>query len=453
MKWTVKDILEICNGTLYSGDININCENFSKDTRTINSGDVYVGIKGEQFDGNSFYAKAFENGASLCIIEKSYVNELLSTDKTIILVEDSIETLKKLAIAKLDKHKPKVIAVTGSVGKTGTRDIIYSIVSKKYKTLVTEKNYNNNIGLPLTILKLKDEEIVLLEMGMNHPGEIEYLSQIAKPDIAVITNVLPVHIEYLGSIENILKAKLEIVSGLKKDGVLIVNNDDENLNKVNLDDVKIITCGVINNSDYMAKMIDKYKFEVNINENKFCFDNRIGTKGYLLNSLLAIAVGLKLGVEISDIQKALNEYKLTSGRLEKIKSKKGSIIINDAYNASTSSMNNAIEYLLNESGKRKIAILGDMNELGEQAKELHENVGKFIAKNPVDYLITIGSYAKYISETAKTGMLEANIKHFSTKDESKLFLKELINSEDVIIVKASNGNKFSEIVEYIKDFC
>ncbi|MDD2207876.1 MAG: UDP-N-acetylmuramoyl-tripeptide--D-alanyl-D-alanine ligase [Bacilli bacterium] len=450
MNWTVQNILEICNGKLYSGDKNIIIGDFSKDTRTIKDGDIYVGIKGENFDGNSFYKDAFSRGASVLILEESYINNLDDTDKTIIIVDDSVLALKKLAMAKLRELKPKVIAVTGSVGKTSTKDMILRVVSQKYKTLATDGNYNNHLGMPLTVLKLKDEEVIILEMGMNNLGEIKYLSDIAEPDIAVITNILPVHIGNLGSMDNILKAKLEIISGLKKDGLLIVNSDNEYLKNINIPSVNLIKCGT-KTGEFLAKNITSLSFELNINNKTYIFENKIGTTGFLLNSLLAITVGIKLGISINDIQNAVSNYELTSGRLEKIKTKKGATIINDAYNASTASMINSLEYLQTQTGKRKIAILGNMNELGDDAKKLHEEVGKYISKHPVDFLITIGDNAKYISSEAKLGMNESKIKHFNTKKESKTFLKNLIKPEDIIIVKSSNSNNFIEIVDYLQE--
>lgn len=451
MIWKVRDIVKICNGKLYCGDENVTCQKFSNDTRTINNGDIYIGIKGDQFDGNSFYQDAFEKGAGACILEKSYESEIKVTDKPIIIVKDSIEALKNLAMAKLEIYKPKVIAVTGSVGKTSTRDMIYSIISKKYKTLIPEKNYNNHIGLPLTILKLQDEEIILLEMGMNHLGEIEYLSNIAKPDVAVITNILPVHIENLGSMENILKAKLEITSGLKKDGILIINNDDEYLHNAKIDFSNIITCGIKNNSTFKALDINDTDFEVNIKNKNFQFVNSIGTNGYLLNCLIAIAVGVHFDIQVKDIEEALRECKLTSGRLEKLHSNKGALIINDSYNANATSMINSLEYLKKEKGERKIAILGDINELGDYAKEEHSKVGKYLAENSIDYLITIGNNAKYISDEASKCM--KNIKYFETKEEAKEFIKQLIKPTDAIVIKASNSCKFIELVNFIKENC
>jgi len=447
MYFKVKDIIDICDGYLYSGDINIDCINFSKDTRTINKGDVYIGIKGDSFDGNSFYLNAFENGASVCILEESFLDNLKDTDKTIIIVKDSIEALRKLATSKLDKSDVKVVAVTGSVGKTSTRDMIYSVVSKKYKTLVTEKNYNNHIGLPLTILRLKDEEVLVLEMGMNNLGEIKYLSDIAKPDIAVITNVLEVHIENLKTLDNVLKAKLEITSSLKDK--LIINNDDPSLHNINIKNIDVITCGINNPSDYCAYNIDKDGYKVKINGEEFYFSNKVGTSAYVLNGLLAIAVGLYLNVDIKDIQKGISEYNLTEGRLEKTITKENITIIDDSYNASPESMKNGLEYLINEEGKRKIAILGDINELGERAEVLHKEVGYYLEKNPIDALITIGKHCINISNIAKSKM--EDVYHFNTKDEANKFLKKYFKDGDIVLVKASNGNKFIEIVNLLKE--
>ncbi|HHX33557.1 MAG TPA: UDP-N-acetylmuramoyl-tripeptide--D-alanyl-D-alanine ligase [Mollicutes bacterium] len=447
MHFKVKDIIDICDGYLYSGDINIDCINFSKDTRTINKGDVYIGIKGDSFDGNSFYLNAFENGASVCILEESFLDNLKDTDKTIIIVKDSIEALRKLATSKLDKSDVKVVAVTGSVGKTSTRDMIYSVVSKKYKTLVTEKNYNNHIGLPLTILRLKDEEVLVLEMGMNNLGEIKYLSDIAKPDIAVITNVLEVHIENLKTLDNVLKAKLEITSSLKDK--LIINNDDPSLHNINIKNIDVITCGINNPSDYCAYNIDKDGYKVKINGEEFYFSNKVGTSAYVLNGLLAIAVGLYLNVDIKDIQKGISEYNLTEGRLEKTITKENITIIDDSYNASPESMKNGLEYLINEEGKRKIAILGDINELGERAEVLHKEVGYYLEKNPIDALITIGKHCINISNIAKSKM--EDVYHFNTKDEANKFLKKYFKDGDIVLVKASNGNKFIEIVNLLKE--
>ena len=252
---TVKDIIKICDGKLLCGDENIVCENFSKDTRTINFGDVYVGIKGENFDGNLFYKDAIKNGASVCILDnENVVEEKLGT---IIIVNDSILALGALASYKRDLYDIPVIAITGSVGKTSVKDMIHEVLKMKYNVLCTKENYNNNIGVPLTILGLKNHNALIVEMGMNHMKELSYLSKIAKPTMALITNIGTAHIGNLGSRENILKAKLEVLDGMNG-GKLFINNDDDMLQKVQYG--SLVTIGIKNKSDYMATDIKEDAF-------------------------------------------------------------------------------------------------------------------------------------------------------------------------------------------------
>ena len=225
----VKDILNITNGKLIIGNEKLECENFSKDTRTIQKGDIYIGIKGEKFDGSEFWKQALDDGADAVIIENVKISQEEMekySNKTIIKVQDTLKALYEIAKYKRSLYDIPVIAITGSVGKTSTKDLIASVVSTKYKTLKTEGNNNNNIGLPLTILKLKDHEALVIEMGMNHFGEISLLTDIAKPTLAVITNIGTSHIGNLGSRENILKAKLEILEGMEIPKIIINNDND-----------------------------------------------------------------------------------------------------------------------------------------------------------------------------------------------------------------------------------
>lgn len=266
----IKDIIEQTNGKLIVGNKEDICINFSKDTRNINKDDTYIGIKGEKFDGNLFWQQALEKGAKTVIVEGiNFSQEDISKnkDKNIILVTNTLEALYKIAKYKRSLYNIPVIAITGSVGKTSTKDIIANVVSQKYKTLKTEGNNNNNIGLPLTILKLKDHEALVIEMGMNHLKEISLLTNIAKPTISVITNIGTSHIGNLGSRENILKAKLEILEGMENPK-LVINNDNDLLNKWNKEEntnIKVYTYGIENISDMMAK-------DININDNGSEFD-------------------------------------------------------------------------------------------------------------------------------------------------------------------------------------
>ena len=441
----VKDILKITNGKLICGDENIEVNHFSRDTREIKEGDTYIALKGEKFDGNDFCKDAINNGAKVCIVSKD-IDPIKGA--TIIKVEDTLKALQDIARFKRMQYDIPVVAVTGSVGKTSTKDLIASVVSEGYKTLKTKGNYNNEIGLPLTVLSLKDKEAMVVEMGMNHFGEIRKLTNIAKPTVAVITNIGTAHIGILGSRENILKAKLEILEGLQGNTV-IINNDNDLLHKwalENKDKYNIITYGITNESDYMAKNIksyeDKSEFIVssktNINNKNICVP--VGGEHFILNSLCAIAVGEYLKVPTEKITQGIAKLELTKKRMEILKSKSGATVINDTYNANYDSMKAAITYLKGIENKRKIAVLGDMLELGDYSKELHEKVGKEIDSN-IDILITIGKEAKYIAKEAKA----KQIIECDNLEEAIEKIKKIETKDDAILLKASNGMKLFEI--------
>lgn len=455
----VKNILEVCNAKLIFGNEEEICENFSKDTREIKSGDVYIGIKGEKFDGSAFFEKALENGAKVCILEKTEIsNEIKEKykDRTIIEVENSIEALQKIAKFKREMYNIPVVAVTGSVGKTSTKDILASVISKKYKVLKTEGNLNNHIGLPLTILKLKDHTAMVVEMGMSALGEIRTLTNIAKPTLCVITNVGTSHIGNLGSRENILKAKLEILEGMDKTGTLVINNDNDMLNAWNNTNntYNVVTFGIDNPSCITANEValKEYssEFVAKVNDEMLNVEVLVGGKHFVYNALCAIAVGKLLDIPNNDILSGIVEFKLTKNRMDVHKNKNDVIVINDCYNANYDSMKAAIEYLAKISAKRKIAVLGDMLELGDYSKELHEKVGEVVANNKIDLLITVGKEAHNIVKKAvEKGLNKDNTVNFSTNDEAVNLLNEILKPEDAVLIKASNSMHFNEIVERI----
>ena len=459
---TVKDIVKCMDGNLISGDENTICKTFSKDTRTIEEGDIYIGIKGENFDGNLFWNKALDNGAKGVIVQNiEFSKEELETykDKVIIKVEDTLEALYKLASYKRDLYDIPVVAITGSVGKTSTKDIVANVVSQKYKTLKTIGNNNNNIGLPFTILNApEDIEAFVLEMGMNHFGEIHLLSKIAKPDICVITNIGTSHIGNLGSRENILKAKLEILDGAKNP-YIIVNNDNDLLHKwyeENKNTYKIKTYGIKNQSDISAMNIqlqeNSSEYEIYLNDKKEKIKVPVGGEHFILNSLCAIAVGEKLAIENKEVKKGIETFTLTKNRMEVTELKNGAKIINDAYNSSVESVKASLEYMNHIKANRRIAVLGDILETGDFAKELHEKVGKVVCENHVDILICNGENAKYIVESARThGFNQKNIYYFEDKKEIEKILIEMIQPKDVILFKASNGMRFFEIAKKVKE--
>ena len=453
----IEDILKVTCGTLLIGNKELECENFSKDTRTIQKGDIYIGIKGEKFDGNAFWKQALDNGAEAVIIQEIEItkDELEKySNKTIVKVEDTLKALYEIAKYKRSLYDIPVVAITGSVGKTSTKDMIASVVNTKFKTLKTEGNNNNNIGLPFTILRLKDHEAMVVEMGMNHFGEISLLTDIAKPTLAVITNIGTSHIGNLGSRENILKAKLEILEGMKIPKVIINNDNDllHNWYEQNKDKLEIHTIGIENNSELMAKEIElgeeSSKFKAISDEGETEIQVPVAGTHFVYNALCAMEVGIVLGISTNQIQDGIAKFELTKKRMDIRKLENGAIIINDAYNASYESMKASIEFLTNHTGTRKIAVLGDMFELGEYSEELHRNVGKEVANHNIDVLICAGENSKYIIEEAQKNK-KIETFYFHNNEEIVEKLTQELRNGDVVLVKASNGLKFFEICQKV----
>ena len=448
----VKDIIEKCNGKLIIGNENTILDNFNKDTRVLNKDDIYVGIKGENFEGSNLYKDAFEKGAKGCIVNNidldiDYLKSL--EDKFLIVVDDTIKCLQELATYKRSLYDIPVIGVTGSVGKTSTKDIIASVLSKKFNVCKTIGNYNNHIGVPLTILSLKDEDCLVVEMGMNNLGEISVLSKIAKPTVSVITNVGTAHIGLLGSRENILKAKLEILEGMDNNGILVINNDNDLLHKYYLEnkDKNIKTFGIINESDFYAN-------EIKLNELSSTYkylDNLINVsvpgEVFVLNSLCALLIGNLFNISIEDIKDGINNFELTKRRMQ-IEKYKGMTIINDCYNANLDSMKSSIKYLGSLNNTRKIAILGDMLELGSYSENLHRELGRFINENNIDVVITVGEFSKYINEELK---IKENSYNYTNNEDALEKIKNIIKEGDTILIKSSLGMKFIEIYNGIKE--
>ena len=452
----IEEIVKVINGNLIIGNKEIEVENFSKDTRTIQKDDIYIGIKGQNFDGSSFWKQALDAGAKAVIISKQNITEeekIIYKDKVIIEVEDTLNALYEIAKYKRSKYNIPVIAITGSVGKTSTKDIVASVVSQKFKTLKTEGNNNNNIGLHLTILKLKNEEALVVEMGMNHFGEISLLTNIAKPTLAIITNIGTSHIGNLGSRENILKAKLEILEGMKIPKV-IINNDNDLLHKwynENKNKIEIHTYGIKNESEIMAQNIElgeeESKFLAKLKDNEELQINiPVGGEHFIYNALCGISVGKLLGLSNEKIEKGISTFELTKKRMDIKNLKNGVTLINDSYNASYESMKASLEYLSKRTDLRKIAVLGDMLELGEYSKELHKKVGEEVAKGNIDILICRGEYSQDIIEGAKNNKKTKIIK-LNTNDEILKKLQEILKEGDVVLIKASNAMKFYEICQ------
>ena len=461
-----KDVANLCNGKIVFGNEMETIEKVVKDTREVTKGDTYIGFKGERFDGNLMYEDALKNGAKVCILQESSVKETIDLEKiekeyksgTIILVENTTKALQQIATYKRSLYDIPVVGITGSVGKTSTKDIIASVMAKKYDVLKTQGNYNNQIGMPFTVLGLKNHNAMVIEMGMNQEGEISNLTKIAKPTVAVITNVGTAHIGNLGSRENILKAKLEILEGLREDGTLVINNDNDMLHEWYKSEeskkFNVITFGIENKSDIMPYDIvlseNGSAYKIDIDGETYNVNVTVGGNHFVLNSLCAIAIGRLFNINMLDILNGIANFELTKRRMQVEKNKNGITVINDCYNANYDSMKAAIEYLGKINAGKKIAVLGDMLELGEFSKMLHEKVGEEVAKNNIDVLITVGELSKNIASKAQEkGVNKENIFVCGENSEAVKIINDIAKQGDAILLKASNGLNFQEIFNEI----
>lgn len=441
----VWEIIEATQGELISGSLNSDITGFCQDTRKIKQGDMYIPIIGEVFDGHDFIDEAFKQGASSIITSK---DGKYPDDKIVIKVKDTLKALMQMAHYLRTHRNVKVVAITGSVGKTSTKDMVASVISKSYKTLKTQGNYNNHIGLPLTILNYKDEEIMVLEMGMNNLGEIHLLSKIAEPDYAIITNVGTAHIGNLGSRENILKAKLEIIDGLNQNGKLIVNNDNDLLHQYAISHPNTVTFGIENTSNYQASHtvilphLSTFKYKDSV------IEVNVPGSHFVLNALASLAVGDLLNIPINLMAEGIKEFKLTQKRMDFYELSHKITLIDGTYNANLDSMISSID-VLSKYERRKVAILADMLELGEFSENLHRQVGFELSQKNIDLVLCVGVESRYIADSAKRNGIE-NVHYFSTNEELMSKLNNYIQPEDVILVKGSQGMHLSTVTEYIK---
>ncbi len=451
----VDKIVEMCECTVISRGTASTVEKFCSDTRIIEKNDLFISLKSETSDGITYIKEALENGAMGVITEYNIPEEIVNkyNNKLILKVKNITDSIQKIAKYKRTLYDIPIVAVTGSVGKTSTKDIIASVVGKKYNVTKTKGNYNNHIGVPLTILSWNENtEAAVVEMGMNHFGEIELLTNIVKPTIAIITNIGTAHIGILGSRENILKAKMEIVDGLTPNGCIILNNDNDLLNKCDIKKYRKITYGIENSSNYVAYDIARnetyteYKIKINDKEEKVYVP--VPGDHFIYNSLCAIAVGKKLNIETDKIIEGIKTFEIT-GKRNEILEINDIKIMNDYYNASYDSMKASLEVLSNIKATRRLAILGDMLELGEYAEKLHSMVGEEVVKNKIDVLCTVGELSKSTAKTAKT-LGTKEVYQFSTNEECINKLGEIVRKNDAILIKASNAMHFGEISKYLQ---
>ena len=430
-------------------------DSISTDTRQLEPGDLFIALLGENFDAHDFLAQAFEKGARAAVVESGREYDV---KKPLIKVEDTTRALQDLAAYYLEQLSLTVIAVTGSTGKTTTKDLTASVVKQRYETLKTQGNFNNEIGLPLTLFRLDEShEAVVLEMGMRGVGEIAHLTEIAPPDIGVVTNVGKTHIELLGSVAKIAQAKSELVQSLDEKGTAILNADDERVKAMSeLTKANVIYYGINKEANLKGREIrtltspDRVSFQLEVGTKSSEIMLPMPGEYNVYNALAAAAVGRELGIDLAEIKEGLATASLTDKRNQIIKSAQGIKIINDTYNANPTSVRAGLNTLSQIAEGRKIAILGDMLELGEVAEKEHYKLGSVIIEEGIDYLITIGDLALKIAEGAEDkGLDKSKIFTYNRKREAIDKIEEIMETDDTILVKASRGMKLEEIVASI----
>ena len=442
---TLQQAAQWCGGSIDPKYKDVTFLGANMDTRKLEAGQLFIALKGER-DGHDFIPAALEKGAAAVLCTHC------DGDYPAIVVPDTRIALGDIARGERDRIGMKVVGITGSVGKSTTKEMVSAVLQSKYKISKTPANHNNDIGMPMAILSMpEDTEVAVLEMGMNHFREIAYLASIGKPDVAVIINIGTMHIEHLGSMEGILKAKLEILEGMHEDGKIILNGDDSLLwNQKKSGGRNALYFGVRNpESDLKALEVRETEgmlyFLVKHDRSQFAIELALEGQHYVHDALAAIAVGLQMDVPVSDIQISLAQFQNMSGRQE-IFEQNGYTIIRDCYNAGPESMAAALNVLGNRSS-RKVAVLGDMLELGACTRAEHYKVGR-IAAEKADLLLAYGPNSEAIINGARTGGMSAKFSRFFTEKEKMVqTLKMLAKPGDAILFKGSRGMRMEQVLE------
>ena len=451
MEFSFEELVSALEGTIVVNNDNKNFKGTCIDNRKVTEDCIFFAIKGERFNANNVAIDVLEKGASIAVVDEvNFKKEDAEGKGIVIKVDNTVKAMLKLANFYRRKLNLKVIGVTGSCGKTSTKDLIAAVLSTKYNVFKTEGNFNSEIGLPLMILQLTSEhDVAVLEMGMSDLGEIKRLAEAAEPDMAVITNIGLSHLENLKTQDNILKAKMEITEYFTKDNILVVNAEDERLKNLNSNDYKIEKIGYNHEYDVYASNIilreEETEFLAHAFGEEAVFNLPMAGKHNVLNTMLAIEVAKCLNVSFKQMVKGLENLEATSMRLQVIK-KEGLTIINDCYNASPDSMRSSLDVLSAYKNCRKVAILGDMYELGDESERAHFEVGEY-AKDKVDILIVIGRYIKNF----KDGFNNDNIIMYNTKEECIKELKNIVKLDDVVLIKASIGVKLEDVVKKLEE--
>ncbi|WLR52246.1 UDP-N-acetylmuramoyl-tripeptide--D-alanyl-D-alanine ligase [Bacillus tianshenii] len=452
MNLTLNDLSTIFSEYKGAGKDNVIIRSVFIDSRKQVEKGLFVPIQGERFDGHEFLKGAIENGAIAALWQKDVeVPAYVPNDFPLYFVADTLTALQELSKFYLQTVQPEVIGITGSNGKTTTKDFIEAVMKKKYRTHKTAGNFNNHIGLPLTILAMPAHtEVLILEMGMNNFGEISFLSTLAKPNAAVITNIGESHLEQLKTREGIAKAKMEIMDGLQTGGHVMIDGD-EPLLTTRLHGNKVITCGFGSDNNTFISDVELSETEMTFSLNgEESYTLETLGKHHAKNASYAIVLGKMHDISSEDIQAGLKEVEVTGMRFQREIGTNGVLLINDAYNASPTSMKAAIETVKQIGGyKRYVVVLGDMYELGEQEEALHRSVAEAITE-PITHLFTIGEKAKWIADEYKKVGEKCIVHAYNDKDAAFSELQKLADSETVILFKSSRKLALETLVNHLK---
>ncbi len=458
---SLRQLAEACGGQLFYENEDILVGAVVTDSRKIEKDSVFVALKGDKFDGHNFVNQTYDQGALCCVVNNDFENP---KNLPVIKVEDTHKALRDIARYYRNLFDVPAVSITGSVGKTSTKDMIAGVLNEHYNTLKTEGNFNNEIGLPLTAFNLKNEtEIAVFEMGMSAFGEISRLSKIVSPEVAVLTNIGYSHIEYLGTRENILKAKLEILDGILPEGTVILNGDDEFLNGVKGDiPFETLSYGIENkDADLVAFNIKKAstftEFCVTIEGEDYTLRINVPGMHHVYNALAAILVGILYGMPMEEIINGVSLFK-PSGMRQDIVTLNSMVVIKDCYNASPTSMKSGLEVLSVTPPKdpekpfRRVAVLGDMLELGDYVEEAHKGVGGLCCDYEIECLIAVGNSAKFVAEGAiEKGFYSSELYVFYDNNTLKAHIMDILKPNDVVLFKGSRGMRLEEVLDFVSE--
>lgn len=466
---TISEIAALCGGTIHNnnaGDPAV--AGVTINSRKVTPGQLFIPIKGENFDGHDFAVAGVEAGAVGTLWQRDKELPGALSNVPVVLVDDTTAALQQLAASYRDALNLRVVGVTGSNGKTSTKDMVAAVLSSAFRVHKTDGNYNNHIGLPLTLLDLsEDVDAVVLEMGMSEFGEIDLLTRLAKPDVAIITNIGDAHMQQLGSRAGIAKAKLEIVAGLRSGGLLLINGDEpllhEGLKQTTLPEgVEVQTFGLGSGNEWTAEAVTgnaiSSRFDVKGQNGLQHIALPVAGAHNVSNVLGAIAAAKKFGVPDEGIRAGIHGLKLTGMRIEPVRAYNGAMMLNDAYNSNPTAVRAAIDLLEGLSGyRRKWLILGDMLELGPDEAAMHGEIGAYVTPDKVDAVLTYGPLSQHTaSEAAKqfegssSAQGEKQVRAFEDKNELAQWLRAQLAPEDLVLVKGSRGMRMEEIVHSLQ---